>query len=161
MTAVAARRRMLSSACSRARYGALRMDNTPRVQRLRELIAQLESLPASPDRDRLLNEFRSRAVDVDTGVTPRAVLPMREPGDALIVKSRPREGSRGVPRAAPPAPALTVDQPRPAPVANPDATLDEPFWASERLSLDDSEPAAPVGSRGDRIVPPWTLGLRG
>ena len=55
------------------------MTTEPRIQRLRDMVAQLERLPASPDRDRLLSEVRSRAVDVDTGVTPRSMLPMREP----------------------------------------------------------------------------------
>jgi hypothetical protein len=49
-----------------------------RVKRLRDLVAQIELLPVSPDRDRL-SEFRSRAVDVDTGVTPRANLPCESP----------------------------------------------------------------------------------
>ena len=59
-----------------------------RVRRLRDLIAQIESLPESPDRDRLLSEFRSRAVDIDTGVTPRAILPMREPAPASVLDNR-------------------------------------------------------------------------
>jgi hypothetical protein len=53
-----------------------------RVKRLRDLVAQIELLPVSPDRDRLLSEFRSRAVDVDTGVTPRAIPPARAPAAA-------------------------------------------------------------------------------
>ena len=50
-----------------------------RLKRMKELVDQLEQLPAWPDRDRVLAEVRSRAVDVDTGVTPRAMLPVREP----------------------------------------------------------------------------------
>jgi hypothetical protein len=50
-----------------------------RVKRLKDLVELLEQLPASPDRDRVLSEVRSRAVDVDTGVKPRAMLPVREP----------------------------------------------------------------------------------
>src|SRR6185437_9270954 len=47
-----------------------------RLQRLRELLARLEQLPASPETERMLAEVRSRLVDVDTGVTPRAMLPV-------------------------------------------------------------------------------------
>ncbi len=132
------------------------MDDVRRVQRLRDLIAQLESLPASPERDRLLSEFRSRAVDVDTGVTPRAILPMREPAPA------PRVDGRSVTRMAPPPPAPAHARPAAPPTHA--ENLDEPFGDAEWLSLDDSLPASPPprgGSRGDRVVPPWTLGLRG
>ena len=50
-----------------------------RRMRLKELIAQLEQLPASEQRDRMLSEVRSRAVDLDTGVAPRAMLPVHAP----------------------------------------------------------------------------------
>jgi hypothetical protein len=39
-----------------------------RVARLRALAAQLEQLPQSPARDRLLREAHQRTVMVDTGV---------------------------------------------------------------------------------------------
>jgi hypothetical protein len=39
-----------------------------RVERLRALVAQLEQLPRSPARDRLLREAHQRTVMVDTGV---------------------------------------------------------------------------------------------
>ena len=55
-----------------------------RVKRLRDLVAQIELLPVSPDREHLLSEFRSRVVDVDTGVTPRAMLPLRETAPAPV-----------------------------------------------------------------------------
>jgi hypothetical protein len=137
-----------------------------RVKRLRELIAQLELLPVSPDRDRLLSEFRSRAVDVDTGVTPRAMLPLREPEPAPALDERPptRGRSRSVPRLAPPPPAPAVELAPPAAAAGRAEHSDEPFWIAEWLSLDDSMPISPPtgrGSRGGRLVPPWTLGLRG
>ena len=45
-----------------------------RRTQLRRLVARLEQLPATPERDRMLSEVRSRAVDLDTGVTPRAML---------------------------------------------------------------------------------------
>ena len=55
------------------------MTTEQRVRRLREMVAGIERLPASPERDHLLSEVRSRAVDVDTDMTPRAMLPLREP----------------------------------------------------------------------------------
>jgi hypothetical protein len=50
-----------------------------RRRRLKEMLAQLERLPASPERDRMLREVRSRAVDLDTGVSPRPLLPVDAP----------------------------------------------------------------------------------
>jgi hypothetical protein len=122
------------------------MATESRVKRLRELIAELELLPVSPERDRLLSEFRSRAVDVDTGVTPRAILPLRE-----IPATRPPQ------RAV--APKVTKAA-LPANAASRADEVDERLGADERLSLDDAlRPQAPA--RGDRAVAPWTLGLRG
>ena len=140
------------------------MDTAPRVKRLRELVAQMELLPASPNRDRMLSELRSRAVDVDTGVKPRAILPLREPEPepAPIPVRRPqRDRAPGVtPReSAPP-----VEVARLASAAGCSKGLHEPFMVDERLSLEDalrSSQPPPVRMRGDRAVPPWTLGLRG
>ena len=61
-----------------------------RVKRLREMVHQIERLPESPDRERLLSEVRSRAVDVDTGVTPRAMFPLREPEPAPVLPRPPK-----------------------------------------------------------------------
>lgn len=139
-----------------------------RVKRLREMVEQIQRLPASHARDRLLSEVRSRAVDVDTGVTPRAILPMREP--ALLPDApRPakRDSAASVTRKAPQPPAPTVTVACPVAVASrlPNGG-DEPSppWASERLSLGDTLQLSPlpyVQGRGGRAVPPWTLGLRG
>jgi hypothetical protein len=46
---------------------------------LKQLAARLEQLPASPERERMLSEVRSRAVDLDTGVAPRAMLHVDAP----------------------------------------------------------------------------------
>lgn len=67
-----------------------------RRTRLKRLLARLEQLPASPARNRMLSEVRSRAVDLDTGVTPRAMLQV----DAPILgprrpPSRRSDGNRG------------------------------------------------------------------
>ena len=59
-----------------------------RVKRLKDLVGLLERLPASPDRDRVLSEVRSRAVDLDTGVRPRAMLPVRDPTPPPVLPQR-------------------------------------------------------------------------
>jgi hypothetical protein len=113
-----------------------------RMQRLRDLVERLESLPASPDRDRILSEVRSRAVDLDTGVTPRAMLPVREPIPP------PREQPVRVASPKRPHP--------PAPVPTPATSLAALVWPDQVLSLDD--PPAPSGADA---IPAWRLGLRG
>ena len=50
-----------------------------RRRRLKDMVARLERLPASPQRDQMLREVRSRAVDLDCGVAPQAILPVDAP----------------------------------------------------------------------------------
>jgi hypothetical protein len=145
------------------------MATRERVKRLRELVEQIERLPVSPDRDRLLNEVRSRAVDVDTGVTPRAILPMREPvslwASAPVLPGPPkRQRATSSMRLAPPPPAPRVESARAAWAGGPASNLGESFCMDDRLSLGDSPQLVPlpyVQGRGGRAIPPWTLGLRG
>lgn len=118
-----------------------------RVKRLKDLIEAVMRLPESPDRDRLLSEVRSRAVDLDTGVTPRAMLPMREP-TPLAIAPTPRPQRRTVVRPAPRA--------QPAPTLDLKADWGELLGGRAHLSLDDSP-----SPHGDRAARPWTLGLRG
>ena len=61
-----------------------------RHTQLKRLVARLELLPASPQRDWMLCEVRSRAVDLDTGVPPRAMLPV----DAPIAAPEPPQDHR-------------------------------------------------------------------
>ena len=123
------------------------MTRTERLKRLRDSIAEIELLPASPERDRLLSEFRSRAVDIDTGVAPRGMLPMAEP--APVADRAPRRARQA---SLPPEPA--VELPSAA------APREDPYLVAEWLSLD--EPESPPGrTRDGRAVPPWTFGLRG
>src|SRR5688500_7802307 len=132
-----------------------------RVKRLREMVDQIERLPVSPQRDRLLSEFRSRAVDVDTGVTPRAMLPLREPEPAPVPPRPPkRDGSTSIIRR--PAPAVEVARSASAPGGRYEP-LERLPRLDGRLSLEDSlqpSPLPEVRGRGGRAVPPWTLGLR-
>lgn len=144
-----------------------------RIKRLRDLVDRLERLPASPDRDRLLMEARSRAVDVDTGETPRA-MPARQPMPAPIAHKPPtRHKPAGATRRVPCAPAPAPVEPAPrevelAPRVSA-AVPDQPeqplstgglLWLDDaQLPLDDSLPTQPRA--GGRAVQPWTLGLRG
>jgi hypothetical protein len=123
--------------------------DTTRIKRLKDLIDQLEQIPPSPDRDRVLAEVRSRAVDLDTGFTPRAMLPRREP-----LPPAPSPPKRDAAPAAGPTP------PQPSAPAAPPAARTSPapaafFFAGELLSLDDSLPLSPLPD-----VAPWTRGLR-
>ena len=141
-----------------------------RLQRLKDLVDQLERLPASPDRDRVLAEVRSRAVDVDTGVTPRAMLPVREPTPPpqpaptptpRPERYRPRAITRTPSPARPAQPARPAPAPAPARAAGDD--LGVLLW-DDRLSLEDSPELAPLPNatrNPDGSVPPWALGLRG
>jgi hypothetical protein len=96
------------------------MVTTRRIQRLRDLIAEIELLPVSPDRDRLLSEFRSRLVDVDTGVTPREILPLREPAapvrdDGPLQRGRAPEVTRLAPPRRPSSPRVRTEGDRAVP----------------------------------------------
>ena len=132
-----------------------------RVQRLRDMADHLERLPASPDRDRLLSEVRSRAVDVDTGVTPRSMLPLREP-EPEPEPPRPakRERAKVIRRVAPWTPAPAPEIARLSSAASP--TEDPEQWPvlGGHLSLEDT-PQPQILVSGSRAVPPWKLGLRG
>ena len=140
-----------------------------RLQRLKDLVDQLERLPASPDRDRVLAEVRSRAVDVDTGVTPRAMLPVREPTPPPVAPKPRPERYRPSAITRRPSPARPIQPARPAPVpvrAAARAATDDLgglLW-DDRLSLEDAPELAPLPHNPrnpDGTVPPWTLGLRG
>src|SRR6266508_3167228 len=123
-----------------------------RVKRLKELVDLLERLPASPDRDRMLSEVRSRAVDVDTGVTPRAMLPLREPAPAPVLPRPPRrDRASRITWTAPPPPAPAVQLARPHSAAGHSKDPGQSLWVDERLSLEDS-PLPYVRPQGDRAV---------
>jgi hypothetical protein len=131
-----------------------------RVKRLKDLVDMLERLPASRDRDRVLSEVRSRAVDVDTGVTPRAMLPVREPAPPPVLPGPPkRDRAISLTRTAPPPPAPAIGRARSAFATDPSNELEQTVCLDERLSLEDA-PLPHVRAQGDRAVPPWTLGLR-
>jgi hypothetical protein len=129
-----------------------------RVTRLREMVEQIQRLPVSPERDRLLNEVRSRAVDVDTGVTPREVLSLREPvapwAPAPARSKPPRRelATSSMRSAGESARQVAVGSHPKAPEAS--------FCMDARLSLGDS-PLPYLQGRDGRAIAPWTRGLRG
>jgi hypothetical protein len=148
-----------------------------RLKRLRALLDRIERLPASARREWMLQEVRSRLVDVETGVQPH---PMRAPYEekvaaplepsSQVTKGRAVRRSRSRPvRAAaalrPQPEDSTQEMPSPVPVrsrvAGPDpATVmlgnDEVLWLDDQPSHTETKPAD--GSRG---VAPWRQGLRG
>jgi hypothetical protein len=130
-----------------------------RIKRLKDLVDQLERLPPSSDRDRVLSEVRSRAVDLDTGVTPRAMLPVREPSPPPAVRKPPNcdRASSITRRAAPPSPAAQPVRSGLATATS--ADLEQALCLDEHLSLEDS-PLPYVREQGARGVPPWRFGLR-
>ena len=126
-----------------------------RVKRLKDLIDVVMRLPESPDRDRLLSEVRSRAVDLDTGVMPRAMLPVREPAPIPVATQPPKRRA-----VMPPAPPRAPAQPAPALGSTADLDWDKVISEMALLSLDDAPDGRPAG-QDDRSARPWTLGLRG
>jgi hypothetical protein len=131
-----------------------------RLNRLRELLDQLERLPPSAERERMLREVRGRLVDVDTGVPPRPMMPVdadSAPADDPAARpTRPRAPARGA-HADEVRRARALPRPEPA---QPDFVAS--LGPDEMLSLADSVPPAPrPESRPGPTARPWTRGLRG
>jgi hypothetical protein len=136
------------------------MGTGTRVKRLKDMVDRIERLPASEVRDRLLSEVRSRAVDVDTGVAPRAMLPLREPAPPPVLRPPPkRNGTTFVSRAAPQPPTPAVEPARRSPAARRGKEPQQPVWLDDHLSLED-KPLPYIRVRGNRTMPPWAFGLR-
>jgi hypothetical protein len=129
-----------------------------RVKRLKDLIDVVMKLPESPERERLLSEVRSRAVDLDTGVTPRAMLPVREEPVDVPVAAKPPKRRAVMPPAQPRMPSPAPAQPLLDSTV--DFDWDKALSGAPLLSLDDAPECWPA--RGDdSSARPWTLGLRG
>jgi hypothetical protein len=130
-----------------------------RVKRLKDLIDVVMRLPESPERDRLLSEVRSRAVDLDTGVTPRAMLPLQEPE---LVPAAPRLPKRRavMPPAPRRAPSFAPARPAPAQGSTADLDWDKVLSETALLSLDDAPDCWPA-PQDNRSARPWAVGLRG
>jgi len=136
-----------------------------RVKRLKDMVDRIERLPASEARDRLLSEVRSRAVDIDTGVTPRAMLPLREPAPPPMLRwPQKRKKTTIIRQVATQPPSPAVEPARRSATAKRRTEPQQPVRLDDRLSLEDTLQRAPVPFvrvRGNRSVPPWTFGLRG
>jgi hypothetical protein len=137
------------------------MSSEHRLRRLKELLARIEQLPASSERERMLAEVRARVVDVDTGVTPRAMLPVDTVPTlpATDLDRRPRERRKSVPVTPPEAVSPSAARTTTAGLS----AAEDREWLSlvatnEVLSLDNS---APLSSAGEHDRRPWTRGLRG
>jgi hypothetical protein len=146
-----------------------------RLRRLRELLDQIERLPASHESERMLREVRARIVDVDTGVAPREMLPV-DPDPTLAIVSAPPTAQTPKVVASPPpvrrkpvpeAPAEAVPASGAGSTAPASSFGDDGDWLSraatdEVLSLADSAPHLPAGeARAGLDRRPWTRGLRG
>jgi hypothetical protein len=131
-----------------------------RIKRLRDLLDQLERLPPTAERDRMLREVRGRVVDVDTGVAPSALPPVESPESVLAAVAR-EAAQPPVSRLRQPAKPDAVAPSAPGPeVAAGGAGDGAPLPADELLCLDDSA-SFPPGEAGTGLVPAWTRGLRG
>ncbi len=154
-----------------------------RLQRLRELLARIEQLPASAESERMLREIRARVVDVETGIAPRAMLPV-DPVPTPAIDPRPpvthapnavattRTGhdhprpENPPPQRAKPVPAAVPRSDDRSPAAGLTAAQDREWLSlvakNDVLSLDDAAQLSPPGeARLEQDRRPWTRGLRG
>jgi hypothetical protein len=123
------------------------LSSKDRLVRLRQLVGRLEQLPGSPERDRMLAEVRARAVDLETGVKPRAMLPIEV---ARLIGEKPVRGDNPPAAARQPADVADVAPLQPAPPQPMPVSIDL-LATEERLSLEES--SAPHRA--------WQNGLRG
>jgi hypothetical protein len=136
------------------------MNDRDRLTQLRVLRSRLEGMPASPERDHMLREVRSRAVDIESGLKAAPVRPLTAEADV-----RPEEPPRPKPAAAPPVRRTPPAPPKARQLAEPvriRAAFVAPVVAAPlpeglMLWLDDDHALSPEpGSQS-----PWARGLRG
>lgn len=128
-----------------------------RLQRLKDLLARIEQLPPSEERDRILSEVRARAVDVDTGETPRAMLPVDPAVLPPVVLAKARLAAPRTNFVAPYKPRLV----RPvAPLTPPSAPATERPMV-ELLSVDERLCLEETPAPDAQAPRPWQRGLRG
>ena len=144
------------------------MASERRLTQLRVLVDRLERLPASPRRDWMLQEARSRMVDVETGDEPR---PMRTLHDEPPELPRSGDGNgravrRPRPRPAPAVPQVSTQQPSRSVPAQP--RIAETGWSPATFGTDEllslGEPTGDADAEpgdGSTKLPPWRRGLRG
>jgi hypothetical protein len=155
------------------------MASAHRLTQLRALVDRLERLPASTRRDWMLQEARSRMVDVETGDEPRPMRtldeepPARPPerpgpgvGDGRAAKRprsklapagkhlrhiQPRVSTQQTPPCVP-SPSRSVETNRSPATFGTDGLL----WLGESSGDPVAEP-----DDGSTELPPWRRGLRG
>ena len=78
------------------------MNDRERLTQLRALRNRLEGLPASPERDHMLREVRSRAVDIESGLKAAPVRPLTAEADGRPDEPLAPQAGRtaGAPHAA-------------------------------------------------------------
>ena len=141
------------------------MNDRDRLNKLRALREQLKRLPPSAERDRMLREVGSRAVDLESS-EPRATIAPAVGGARRARGPAPSRPAAGPARAGPSGPRTTRAGREPRGEAGrvrARAAAADAFIASVRptpalpegllLSLDDDP--QPTGDQ------PWTRGLRG
>lgn len=146
------------------------MTTDRRLERLRDLVHRVERMPPSPERERVLREIRARAVDVDTGVAPRAMLP---PDPAPPIRQAPRRKTAADSKPTqPPAPAEVDPVGQPDRAAEPERTAPAATGpvesllarADQLLTLEEGQglwPSAEGHEPTEQDARPWRKGLRG
>jgi hypothetical protein len=149
------------------------MNDRDRLAQLEGLLAQLERMPASANRDFMLAEVRGRVVDVKTGMpaTPLRALPRDESAVGFV--ATPTPPAKAVAASTPdvkPA-AVPMRHPRRAPARRPaharvvrlpqlrEHTHEQAvdlLGMDGVLNLEESPPAA-----APDVTRPWVRGLRG
>jgi hypothetical protein len=148
------------------------MNDRVRLEQVRALRDRLERLPASPQRDRVLDDVRRRAVDIESGMPTAPMRPL-ESEDEVRLPEPAGATSASDPSRIRPVRHATPTTPHPARVrtdftrgrtstggaraARPTAT---PLQAGVRLCLDD-DVAVSCELDGRRPAAHWTRGLRG
>ena len=153
------------------------MNDRVRLEQVRALRDRLERLPASPQRDRVLEDVRRRAVDIESGMPTAPMRPLEseddvrlpEPPSATSISpaevpdpSRTRPKRRATPATTRPARVWTEFTRDRTNAAEARATIPTatPLQAGVRLCLDD-DPTVSHELEGRRPAAQWTRGLRG
>ena len=149
------------------------MNDRARLEQIRALRDRLERLPASPRRDRILDDVRRRAVDVESNMPTAPMRPLESEDEVRLPEpptshtsvpdpSRARPMRRATPTTTHPARIRTDFTRVRTSAAGARATIPTatPLQAGVRLCLDD-DVALSSGLDGRRPVADWTRGLRG
>jgi len=87
----------------------MRASTDLRLKKLRELLAKLERLPESPERERMIREVRTRVVDIDTGEESRSPLTLGQSGRGAPAEEREPGVDDAAARAEGPDARLSAD----------------------------------------------------